>query len=120
VFNQIAVNNPRGVHGGLPSYFRACCYTASLGVRGNSGGYFGAGRTLGSSLSSEMPYDLEDDEWQTEVETLEEFLAAGDDDGAWSWFKTHFPRCMAIVPPRRKDRFLAGVRAAYEDEGFGF
>jgi hypothetical protein len=119
VFNQIAVDNPhpRGVHGGLPSYFRASCYTAS---RGENAGYFGVGRMFAASLANEVPYDLEDDEWQTEVEALEELVAADDDAGAWSWFKTHFPRCMAIVPPRRKDRFLAGVRAAYEDEGFGF
>jgi hypothetical protein len=107
----------RAVHRGLPSYFRASCYTAS---RGGCGGYFSVGRTLAGSLANEIPYDLEEDEWVTEVQSLEELMGAGDDEAAWLWFKTHYPRCMAIVPTRRKDRFLAGVRSAYEDKGFGF
>jgi hypothetical protein len=97
----------------VPTYFRASCFDAS---RGEGGGYFAVERTLAGSLGSEIPYELEDDEWQSEVERLEEFMAAA----AWSWLRAHYPRCMALVPSRRKERFLAGVRDAYHDEGFGF
>jgi hypothetical protein len=102
----------RGVHGGVPSFFKACCGEAA---KGGKRGYFTAGWQLASSVGSESPYDIELEGWVEEVKHLQEFLAEGDDDGAWEWFQEHYPKFMALVPARRKAQFLDGVREAYED-----
>ena len=47
-----------GVHGGVPTYFRARCHEAS---RGGNEGYDGAGYHLVIHLGSQMPYDVEFD-----------------------------------------------------------
>jgi len=32
-----------------------------------------------------------------------------------AWFMDHYPRCMALVPSRRCEQFVAGVRRAFEE-----
>jgi Protein of unknown function (DUF1778) len=100
----------RGVHRGVPGFFRACCSEAAVG--GN--GYVGAGLHLAGSLGSASPYD-DLNEWEIEVEKLRQLLIDDDVRGVWSWFKQHFPRCMELVPARRRDQFVAGARQAWED-----
>jgi len=108
----------RGVHRGQPSYFRAACFAAAHGV---GRGYFDVGRTLAGSLASEIPHDIEDPEWRPEVELLEDLIERrAADEAIWQWFKDRFPRCMALVPTRRRDHFVAGVKVAYLEDGFGF
>ena len=109
----------RGVHGGVPSWFRATCYEAS---KGGAGGYKIAGYKLASSLGKESPHDIEDDEWSEEIEKLKGLLDVAVkrsshgpytriDDGApvIAWFTEHYPKAMALVPARRRDQFVAGV-----------
>ncbi|MDF1552461.1 MAG: hypothetical protein P1P84_05330 [Deferrisomatales bacterium] len=38
------------------------------------------------------------------------------EDALWRWFRTTFPRCMALVPSRRKATFLAGVLDAVDEK----
>lgn len=103
----------RGVHGGVPSFFKASCFEAS---QGGTGGYASPGWHLAAGLGSQQPDDLEFDEWADEIEALEKLLADEDDDGVLAWFDRHYPKCMALVPPRRRNQFLAGVRKAYDED----
>jgi hypothetical protein len=70
---------------------------------------------LTNALGSQQPCDVDLDDWVEEVEKLEELVIADDDDGVWGWFREHYPRCMALVPTRRRDQFVAGVKQARED-----
>jgi hypothetical protein len=113
---QVMKRQPsRGVHSGVPSFFRACCYEAANG----GGGYSVPGWHLANALGSQIPYDLDMDEWQAEVEALHQLIADKDDEGVWAWFKRHYPKCMALVPARRREQFVAGVRRAEEDGRIG-
>jgi hypothetical protein len=103
----------KGIHGGVPTFFRACCMTAASG---GESGYASPGWHLASAVGSQIPYDLDLDEWEQEVDALKELLADGDDEGAWDWFKRHYPKCMALVPTRRRDQFVQGVRRAYDED----
>jgi Holliday junction resolvase RusA-like endonuclease len=105
-----------GQHLGVPTFFRACCHEAS---RGNEWTYAHPGYHLVIHLWDQQPYDFDEDKWSKEIERLTGALDQGDDDGVWNWFKEHFPKCMRLVPSRRKDQFVAGVRQAYEEEAVG-
>jgi Protein of unknown function (DUF1778) len=102
----------RGVHGGLASWFRATCYEAS---KGGTGGYEAAGFKLAAALGSEIPGDIEDDEWPAEVEKLEALLDGDDDRAVIDWFEQHYPRFIALVPSRRRAQFVAGVVRAHRE-----
>jgi hypothetical protein len=112
----IHVRRCLGQHCGVPSFFRACCAEAS---RGREWTYAHPGYHLAIHLSSQEPYDLDEDGWAKEIERLVRALDQQEDDTVWSWFKQHFPKCMRLVPSRRKDQFVAGVRQAYEQDAIG-
>jgi hypothetical protein len=105
----------RGRHTGCPTYFKACCHEAS---QGGELGYKRPARELSRHLASEVPYDISDEDWRDELEELSNLLAVTrpDGDAVWSWFVTHYPRCMELIPKRRRDQFLDGVYQAYEEE----
>jgi hypothetical protein len=102
----------RGRHTGVPTYFRAHCFEAS---RGGESNYSAPGYHLTMHLSDEMPYDMDADEWEAEVNGLRRLLAREDDAGVWRWFHSHFPKCMELVPARRRAQFIQGVRQAFEE-----
>lgn len=54
----------KGVHQGVPTFFRACCSEATAG---GPNGYRIPGYHLASSVGSEIPGDLTADEWDEEV-----------------------------------------------------
>ena len=112
--NLSSVDNShsRGVHSGVPSFFRALCFEAS---RGGTNGYSNPGWHLASALGSQSPYDLEEYEWADEVEKIKALLDEDDDKLVIAWFMDHYPRCMALVPSRRCEQFVAGVRRAFEE-----
>jgi len=58
----------RGIHRGLPVWFRASCDTAA---HEGTDGYFEVGRKLALALSGETPDDIEGDEWTEEIAVLE-------------------------------------------------
>ena len=103
----------RGVHDGIPTFFRAACLTAS---HGGPHGYASAGWHLANSLGTQMPYDLNEDEWAEEISILQTFAAEDERTAIWNWFVAHFPKAMNLVPARRRDRFVKGVRRAWEEE----
>jgi hypothetical protein len=111
---------------GVPSYFKACCWEAS---RGGQRGYKTPAYELCRHLAASQPYGLEDDEWEAELQELAGLLAPPwpgnpdmiafhlrDDGAVWAWFERHFPKCMELVPRRRRGQFVAGVYEAYDDE----
>ena len=103
----------RNAHSGVPTFFKACCYEAS---QGGSFGYDHPGFHLANALNTEIPYELDYDEWNSELVTLTELLSGNDIDGIWQWFCEQFPKCMKLIPERRKQQFVTGVIRAYEDD----
>lgn len=102
-------------HTGMPSWFRATCHEAS---RGGRSGYSYAGRQLGRHVSHEIPYSIEDAEWDSEVEILRGHCARRNVAQINAWLLEHYPRMMDAVPRRRRGVFAAGVLDAYhETEG---
>jgi hypothetical protein len=104
--------------GPCPTFFRALCRTAS---EGGSGGYEWAGHGLTGAIPQLMPEDVEHDEW---YDLVQEFIGlvcpegpssgmsawpAPDDEAVLAWLDRWLPRCMALVPRRRRDSFLKGV-----------
>jgi hypothetical protein len=111
---KVRKNSRKTAFGGIPGFFRASIEEAK---RGGSGGYETAGWQLANSLDSTIAGDLTLAQWQREIGALMKEI--DDDDAVWAWFSSKFPKCMGLVPTRRKDQFLAGVRRAYEEERFG-
>lgn len=107
----------KGKHGGVPGFFRACCWEAT---RGGCSGYQNAAYQLARHLYHQSPHDIEEDEWAAEVEKLFPLLDREDVDAVWGWFHLHYPKCMKLVPARRKEQFVAGVLNAYRDEEIQF
>jgi hypothetical protein len=112
----------KGVHQGVPTFFRACCDEATAG---GPNGYSIPGYHLASSVGSEIPADLTTNEWAVEVDRLCELLKRSahyttlrndDADAVWKWFCNHFPKMMNLVPKRRRGAFLHGVKQAYDEE----
>jgi hypothetical protein len=103
----------RGVHNGVPPFFMASCYEA---IQGGTHGYAAAGWRLAASVGTQIPDDVDGlDDWAPEVDELHSALADNDDAAVWSWFKKHYPKCMRLVPVRRRAQFVAGVRGAHEE-----
>jgi Protein of unknown function (DUF1778) len=112
-FIDAALKQARGVHGGVPTWFRATCYEAA---NGGATSYETAGRKLASAVGAEVPHNVDLDDWVAEVAVLIDLLAGKDERGAWEWFQQHYPKFMALVPARRREQFIAGVLRAYLED----
>ena len=111
---------------GVPTYFRARCMTAR---RGGAGSYSDAGWHLAIHLHEHQPYAMERDEWSEAINELTDLLADALSEGstpdevtetestmlAWEWVARHMPRCAALVPKKRRMKFVGGVLQAFED-----
>ncbi|MGV3722457.1 MAG: DUF1778 domain-containing protein [Actinomycetota bacterium] len=102
-----------GGHTGVPTFFRARCLEAS---RGGSSSYGDAGYHLCLNLGSQQPYDLTNEAWDECLDQLREFADEQDEAGIISWFEKLYPRCMSLVPTRRRSQFAAGVYQARETD----
>jgi hypothetical protein len=99
-------------HTGVPSFFRACCYEASLGGVNT---YRLAAWHLTIHLYDQVPDNAEIDDWEKHVERLRAACGKEDEDIIWDWFKRYYPKCMRLVPSRRKKQFTDGVLDAYRE-----
>lgn len=99
---------------GVPTFFRATCATAS---EGGGYGYDIAGYELARHVGALMPSDSSLDEWADEVERLSASARKSDVAAVLEWFDHYFDRCMALVPPRRRERFAEGVIQFESDKG---
>jgi hypothetical protein len=70
---------------------------------------------LANSLGTQVPYDVELDEWAEEVDALCKLAAEEDRSAIRGWFEQHFPAAMELVPTRRRDQFVSGVIKAWDD-----
>jgi hypothetical protein len=110
---QSGNDTARGIHTGVPSYFKGWCLDAA---RSGSPGYSLVGYQLARAIYHEMPHDIEADDWRDEVDKLIALLDADDDSAVVQWFKSHYPAMMERIPKARHAGFVDGVRRAY-DEG---
>lgn len=93
----------RTASGACPSYFKAQCRSAAQG----GPGYRAAGYQLAGGLHDLSPYDVSVAEWLARLDDLENKLDSEQD--VIAWFKANLPRCIALVPPRRRSAFVAGL-----------
>ena len=98
---------------GVPTFFKALCAEARLG---GANGYYVAAHELTRHLHSNVPDELYEEEWLAELDRLVEMILAERDDAVWEWFNHYLPKCMTLIPKRRKDRFLAGVYGFLEEQ----
>jgi len=121
--------------GGVPTYFRACCWEAS---QGGATGYKRPAYELARHLAHEQPYEMGDDEWSAELQELADLLMPEapdrpttpgglsmiayelrDDEAVWAWFEEHYPRCMKLIPRRRRKQFVEGVYECADNDDIG-
>lgn len=103
---------------GVPTFFRACCRDAARANSwGHACGYDHPGHEFGRHLAGYLvPYSVELDEWHDIVHRdLAPLIEARDDAAVIAWLVAHYPKCMALVPKRRRGNFLRGFY-----EGFDF
>ena len=101
--------------GHLPTYFKACCQTASAG---GTEGYRWVGYSLLGHLEDECPDEFEVDEWLQLLDELGELLSMDDSDReVVAWLNNYLPRFVALVPQRRRDAFISGMRECFEEQG---
>lgn len=106
---------PKGLRGPYPSFFKACCATATAG---GTSSYRSAAVELTRHLRRLRPWELKEELWAARMERLDDLLDSGDTDEQISdWFDANLPRCMARVPKRRRRSFVAGVRLYFEHRG---
>jgi hypothetical protein len=103
--------------GACPTFFRACCATARMG---GDNGYRWAAYELTRALDSLSPDALDAEEWMERLEALSDLLEDDDEEAVFAWFDDNLPRCMALVPRRRRPSFLAGVHQFVEEYGTTF
>lgn len=98
---------------GLPAFFRACCREASIGG-GNS--YRVPGWHLAIHLDALESYDYEEPgEFEARIVLLCSLLESGDRKAVLAWLIEEYPRCMQLVPARRRQSFLNGIFDAWEE-----
>ena len=107
-----AARPPARTFGGVPSFFLATCQTAS---QGGTRGYDGAGWNLGIHVAEMLEPQEERSVVQGKLRELRRLLTDQDDDGVLAWFDREFPKCMALIPRRKRMQFLVGVYGAHED-----
>jgi hypothetical protein len=94
---------------GVPSFFRGCCQEARTGGRR---GYKDAGWALAQNLYRLIPDELDRDEWLEQLDELETLVRDERHDDVAAWLIERFPRCLALVPKRRRTAVFEGFRAA--------
>ena len=100
--------------GPCPTYFRACCNEAFRGRApdGTTLGYDHPAYHLTIHLEHECPHDLDEIEWEDAIVVLISLVDRGADREICEWYVYWLPRCMALVPRRRRKKFLQGVYRA--------
>lgn len=96
---------------GVPTWFRGCCQAARERASVAPGcrlDYTHPAIQLAKTLWRLSPMDLSDKEWREELDKLDDAAIAKRDDAfVDNWLSDHFPKCMALIPARRRTRFVA-------------
>lgn len=94
--------------GACPTFFRGCIARA----RASRAGYSDPGYHLAIHARELAADDVPDEV----IDELDRLLDAHDAaEQIWHWLHRTLPRCMALVPSRRKLTFLRGVTSAIEE-----
>jgi hypothetical protein len=93
--------------GACPAFFRACCKEAA---HGRYGGYQHAGWHLALHTDGQVSEDAD-------VDALVEAAEAEDLDAIVAWYAEWLPRCIRLVPKRRRRQFARGVVQLHSDRG---
>jgi hypothetical protein len=104
---------PRKTSGACPAFFKATCWEAR---RGGGHGYDWSGRKLIGCAASLIAADTTEELYE-KFEELKGLIQAHNNDGVLAWFDTELPRCMELIPRRRRASFLAGVYTEVEEDG---
>lgn len=112
-----SLSDRRFVFEGVPSYFIGCCQES----KGHPKGYSHAGYHLAIHVEgSDIPYDASFEDWEGPIALLKRHILARNDRAIIRWFCDHYPRCMELVPKRRRSSFVDGVyRAAAREWEIG-
>ncbi len=102
----------RPTHGGIPTFFKALCMTASEGGAHN---YRYVGYSFGAATEGEIPWDADYDEWWKMLDEVRKYIKNEDRKNIWQWYKNVYPNAMKLLPARRKDSFIDGILEAYTD-----
>jgi hypothetical protein len=102
--------------GALPTFFRLTCMEAR---RGGHRGYDLAGYKLYGAAAELIEWNNRE-EWQDRLDDLRDAIVQRDDDEVLGWFDRELPRCMALIPRRRRGAFLNGVYEKVEQIGVEF
>jgi hypothetical protein len=98
--------------GAVPTFFQALCVEAR---KGGGMGYEAVGRKLCCTAAELIDWDSSE-ERKEKFRELRALIRSGDDGGVLAWFNRELPKCMALIPRRRRALFLRGVfEAAAED-----
>jgi Protein of unknown function (DUF1778) len=103
---------PRKTPGACPAFFKATCWEAR---RGGGHGYDWAGRKLIGCAASLIAADTTEELFE-KFEELKGLIWARNDHGVLAWFDRELPRCMELIPQRRRASFLAGVYTEVEED----
>lgn len=103
----------RKTSGACPSFFRAICLEAS---RGGELGYDRAGRKL-VRVAAELIAGDTAEELAEKCKDLKGLVRDRADNCVLGWFDRELPRCMELIPRRRRPTFLAGVYQEIEEDG---
>jgi hypothetical protein len=109
--NPAALLKPKG-KSACPSFFLALCLEAK---QGGENGYYAAGHELTRHVSRLVDFD-NDEEAEKHLDELYGLIEAGEDDAVIGWFEKWLPRCMKLVPRRRRGSFLRGVYDMIDEE----
>jgi hypothetical protein len=114
---MITVTKSKPVHvfEGCPSFF----WLMAIQIRNQtiSDGYDLCGRHLTMHLLSHMPYESNDEMWLEQLTELEHLLKRQRLDEAIRWFVVRYPKCMALIPTRRRRLFIKGAYDFYCENG---
>lgn len=102
---------PRAFFRGVPTFFKALCFEASQGGHST---YADAGYGFAGAIPGQIEYDS-DAELVSKWNALDRLMCAKDNMGILEWLEQEFPRCIALVPARRRLTFLQGMYQAHEE-----
>ena len=94
---------------GVPSFFRCACQEACTG---GTHGYKWAGWALAQNVHRLIPDGITGDEWREQLDDIETLLREERHEEVATWLADCFPRCLALVPIRRRAAFFEGFRKA--------
>lgn len=101
-------NDEKHQSGACPTFFRGCVARA----RASRAGYSDPGYHLAIHARDLVDGHVADGVIDELDRALEAPNAA---EQIWQWLRRSLPRCMALVPSRRKPTFLRGIAAAIEE-----